>query len=325
MKSILLPLLSLLLVCTIVYAQDTEVDWRFGFEYIEVEPPFATEGQHDTLQSRLAFITASQQMRGGINTNRIGGGWLGMQASPEAEIDFRKTDAWVQRFQRNGFELVWNLVPNADWSFANNPDCVGEGLAGSRECAPDMEHEQAWFNYVKAVVERYDGDGIDDMEGLQIPIRFYNMQQEIYFSGQGGGDEDEKNGIGFWKDNVDNLVRLHMITYNAMREADPTGTVKLIGSGGWFIDLYSDFPDYPELHGPTVQARLEGDNLFNSTYTKGFDSLVVLVQRLGDDSNGKKCDYIGWHPHSGWKATDQSMKFIRTYAPEKPNTSSRWR
>jgi hypothetical protein len=67
-----------------------------------------------------------------------------------------------------------------------------------------------------------------------------------------------------------------------------------------------------------VQRRIDAENLGKVSYRHGFDSLLYLLGRLGNDSDGVKCDYIEWHPHSGWKATDQSMKLIRRYAPDKP-------
>lgn len=306
---LLLPLLP-----NHLYSQTA--DWRFGFEYIEIEPPFATEAQHDTLMARLAYAAAPQQKLGAINVNEIGGGWNGMQPNENAAINFTNTDSWVRRLQRNGFELVFNLTPNAPWSQVGNTACI-DGF-GNDECAPDPAHEPHWRNYIKALVERYDGDGTNDMPGLKIPVRFYVMMQEAYFGGDGKGDQGEAQGNGYWEDNMVNLIRLHRITWEAMREADPTGQTKLVGSGGLFFDLYSDFPDYPAVDGPTTQARLNGANLGKSIYRHSFDSTIFLMQQLGSDVGGVKCDYIGWHPHFGWQATDQSLKFVRTYAPNKP-------
>lgn len=291
-------------------------DWRFGVEYIEIEPPFATEAEHDTLMARLGYATGAQGKRGAINVNEIGGGWNGMQPTETAPINFTQTDRWVQRLQRNGFELVFNLTPNAPWSQVGNTACI-DGF-GNDECAPDLAHEPHWQNYIKALVERYDGDGINDMPGLVIPVRFYVMMQEVYFGGDGKGDQGEAQGAGYWEDNMVNLIRLHTITWKAMRQADPTGQTKLVGSGGLFFDLYSDFPDYPAVDGPTTQARLNGANVGKSIYRHSFDSTIFLMQQLGSDAGGVKCDYIGWHPHFTWQATDQSLKFIRKYAPNKP-------
>ena len=288
-------------------------DWRLGFEYNELPPPFTSEASHDTLLSRLAFVLNAQQT-GSINVN--GNGWAAMQPNESSPINFNEADGWIKRFQDANFEMLFYLTPNTAWSQTDNSSCI-DG-PGDDECAPDTNHLQQWLDYVKAVVERYDGDGVNDLPGLVKPVHFYVMPQEVSFSGGGGGDADDANGVSFWDDNMQHLIELHRLTYESIQDADPTGNSKLVGSGGWFFDLYSDFPDYPAIEGPTVQARLNGQNLFGSIYQKAFDSLKVLLLGLSDTTGGIKCDYIGWHPHSGWKATDQSFKFIKTYAPSLP-------
>lgn len=297
-------------------------DWRFGFEYNETDPGFwgITEQTHDSIQHNLGEVTRNQSVRGGININSIGGGWEGMQSGPGAAIDFSNTDSWVQRLQRNGFELVWNLEPNATWSFANNPDCIIPPGLQIPECAPDSNHWNDWYHYVRSIVERYDGDGDSDMVGLQKPVRFYIMEQEIYYGGAANGiagDSGEAAGYGYWEDNVHNLIRLHEVAYQAMHDADPTGNTKLVGSGALLFDLYGDFPDYPNTNGAITQSRINGNNLMSASYAHGWDSLAWMLTQLGTDTPLKKCDYIGWHPHINWKSTDQAMKLIKLYAPGK--------
>ena len=288
-------------------------DWRFGFEYDDLPAPFTSEENHDTLLSRLSYVSAAQQTSA-INVN--GNGWAAMQPNETSAIDFNESDGWVKRFQDANFELMYYLTPNTSWSHSANNECI-DG-PGDDECAPDDDHWQDWIDYVKAIVERYDGDGVNDMVGLVKPVRFYILPQEVCYAGNGGGDADDADGIGFWDDNMQHLIKVHKVTYEAIHDADPSGNSKLVGSGAWFLDLYSDFPDYPDIEGPTVQARLNGQNLFGSTFQKGFDSIKVLLQGLADTSDGKKCDYIGWHPHTGWKSTDQSFKFVKSYAPGYP-------
>lgn len=307
-------ILFLLPPSPILHAQG--IDWRFGIEYIEIEPPWASEAQHDTLLSRLAFVTASQQSRGGINVNGLGGGWRTMQPTESSAISFTNTDAWVRRLARGGFELVWNLELYPEWASVGNIDCIdGPGLD---DCAPDYDHMDDWYRFVRAVVERYDGDGVDDMPGLVYPVRFYVMPQEVYFAGQARGDAGEAAGDGYWDDSNQNLIRMHREAWRAVHDADPTGSSKLVGSGGWLLDLYSDFPDYPEIDGPTVQQRLNGDNLRGTPYPIGFRKLGELLDSLNNDAAGQSCDYIEWHPHSGWRSSDQSLRFLRAHAPDKP-------
>ena len=319
MKKIYLFLFSFFPLLTISQIPD----WRFGFEYNETDPGFwgITEQTHDSIQHNLGEVTRNQSVRGGININSIGGGWDGMQSGSGAPINFSNTDSWVQRLQRNGFELVWNLEPNATWSFVNNPDCITPPGLQIPECAPDSNHWNDWYHYVRSVVERYDGDGDSDMTGLVKPVRYYIMEQEIYYSGAANGiagDSGEAAGYGYWEDNIQNLIRLHEVAYQAIHDADPSGNTKLVGSGALLFDLYGDFPDYPNTDGPITQSRINGNNLMSASYAHGWDSLARMLTLLSVDTPLKKCDYIGWHPHINWKSTDQCMKLIKQYAPGKP-------
>lgn len=167
-------------------------DWRLGFEYNELPPPFTTETSHDTLLSRLAFVLNAQQT-GSINVN--GNGWVAMQPNESSPINFNEADGWIKRFQDANFEMLFYLTPNTAWSQVYNEACING--PGDDECAPDSAHLQHWIDYVKAVVERYDGDGVGDMPALMKPVHFYVMPQEVSFSGGGGGDADEANGVSF--------------------------------------------------------------------------------------------------------------------------------
>jgi len=288
---------------------------RFGFEYNEAEP--WDQAKHDTLLSRLGRITQS----GDINVNALAGGWMGMQPAPDDPVDFSVTDAVVKVFGRYGFSLTWNLYPNAAWAFPNKQACRPDTVLGipvyAKHCAPESSYESHWTDYIKSIVERYDGDGSEDMPGLEIPIRYYVMTGEIKFGKTGKGDEE--NGP-FWYDSIDHLLRLHRITYQAIREADPSGNSKLISSGAVLFDLFADFPDYPDFEpaaGSTNQQRLGGQNYRGSLYTAGWDSLEKMLDSFGNDSDGVECDWIGWHPHFSWRVMDQEFALIRAHAGAK--------
>jgi hypothetical protein len=132
--------------------------------------------------------------KGGINVNEMGC-WATMQQNPMASINFESTDNAIKLFQRHGFSLTWYWLSDAPWAFPNKPDCQPgtiETPFGERNfyraCAPEPDFEKAWINYVKAIVERYDGDGINDMPGLTVPVQFYIQQGEIKFGiGSKGG------------------------------------------------------------------------------------------------------------------------------------------
>lgn len=310
MKKIIFLALTIIMLA-VVPVTHAQVEGRFGFEYNEIEP--WDDPKHDSLLSKLKEVTGP----GDITVNALGGGWRVMQPNPEADIDFTTTDQIVQLFGRYGFSLAWNVWPNAEWAFPNKPNCQPSQFP--RACAPEPEFEQHWINYIKEIVERYDNDGVDDMPGLQQPVGTYIMTGEVKFAKNGLGDESEGP---FWFDTIDNLLRFHQITYQAIKEADPTGNSKVISSGAVLWDLYADFPDYPEFDpldpNSAIQRRLNGENFKGSTYTAGWDSLKKMLDSFGNDVDGIEADYIGWHPHFSWRIIDQEFQFIRAHAQDKP-------
>jgi len=310
---------------------NAQVDWRFGFEdtWAILRLPWwvvgsLTSAQKDTLLCKLEIVTEKQKAGGDINFPFVT--WGEMQPYSGADIKFReKSDPIVQLLQKHGFSVLWNLRIKADWVSVDNPDCYGLG-----DCAPDTAHEDDLYNYIYAIVERYDNDGFMDMgyetpddptDDLELPIQFYLMIGEIEFAGAtpqpepGYGDEARNH---FWTDSIENLLKTHRIIYQAIHDADPSGYSKLISSGGVFFDLYSDFSDWPEIEGPKVQARLNGANNHNAIYVESYNRLKQMLVSFGDDSDGIECDYIGWHPHMPWREIEQTFTFIKTYSGGKP-------
>lgn len=308
--------------------QAQEVAWRFGFEDTWSQlAGFMSDEQKGMLLEKLGAAVAAQPAGGDININGTAGGWGGMQPSEGDSIDFSQSDRLVQLLQAHGFSMLWNLRINAPWSSENNAGCYNRSTSGN--CAPDEAHEEALYEYVYALVERYDGDGVRDMgyetpgdtsDDLQVPMQFYLMVGEIEFAGatpppDGYGDAADRH---FWHDTIDNLLRTHRIVYRAVHDADPSGFSKLVSSGGIFWDLYGDFPDWPAIEGPTVQARLNGENNHDAVYVESFDRLKQMLTSFGDDADGIEADYVGWHPHMPWRGIEQAFTFIHTYAGDVP-------
>lgn len=138
-----------------------------GTEYVIIEQ----ENRVATLAETLAPIglTAAKPLPENFS-------WGEMQPSPTAAIDFRRLDGFVREFQAVGFsDLVLALKPHSAW--ASN-DYLGKGLFPLRG-GVKTEYLDAYENWVYSVVERYDGDGNDDMPGLRYPIRFYEIGTEF--------------------------------------------------------------------------------------------------------------------------------------------------
>lgn len=134
----------------------------------------------------------------------FGGAWVRPHPGPFAwdwiektkgSFDFSETDDWVKRIQKNNVTLAPTIWPFADWDQAachsstcqvtqvdqfypenkKDKEDISHGIPQSR-CAPC--DYGAYKNFLGKIVERYDGDGLDDMPGLKIPIKYWEILNE---------------------------------------------------------------------------------------------------------------------------------------------------
>ncbi len=100
--------------------------------------------------------------------------WGKMQTGPDEDIDFETFDLFVREYQARGFtELTIALKPHSRWASKD------VRLLTSTNGSPKPEYEDLFQEWVTAVVERYDGDGVDDMEELRWPIRYVEIGNEF--------------------------------------------------------------------------------------------------------------------------------------------------
>ena len=96
--------------------------------------------------------------------------WDKMQSSNDSAINFAPMDTFVTEYQNAGFtQLVIGLKPQSSWAsvdFNTNP-------------TPKPEYQGAFQRWVSSIVERYDKDGLNDMQGLKFPVRYYEAGVEF--------------------------------------------------------------------------------------------------------------------------------------------------
>ncbi len=103
--------------------------------------------------------------------------WQQMQPSPDAQIDFTRLDEFVADFQAAGINtFVLALKPLSNWA---SKDIHLQGSFFPLKGGIKDEYLDEYENWVSAVVERYDGDGQQDMPGLRVPVRYYEIGAEF--------------------------------------------------------------------------------------------------------------------------------------------------
>jgi len=107
---------------------------------------------------------------------------LGKIEMKKGKYDFSQADEVVRKAQAKNLDILATIWPYAEWDqerwgsinrFAEKIDFPE--LPSSRYKPYDM---QAYRKFVKALVERYDGDGIDDMPGLKKPVKYWEILNE---------------------------------------------------------------------------------------------------------------------------------------------------
>ncbi len=100
--------------------------------------------------------------------------WDVMQGGPNESIDFSNLDAMVLEYQTAGFsDIIFGVRHQSTWgSIAATKLTVANPL-------PKPEYQQMYEAWWHTVVERYDGDGVDDMPGLIYPINNYEIGVEF--------------------------------------------------------------------------------------------------------------------------------------------------
>jgi len=146
-------------------------------------------------------------------------------------------DTSIREIQAAGLDLVVTLRTTSRWGV----DVDYEALTAERPNHPwtrfsgpprDMS---AWLNFVRAVVERFDGDGVDDMPGLQRPIRYWQIGNEVRWQ---------------WQGTLDQYQQLLHETARVIRQTDPQARIVLAAITGLRELAHDDFARGPEAQTP---------------------------------------------------------------------------
>lgn len=160
--------------------------------------------------------------------------WGMIERSP-GHFDFNETDRYIKQAQSYGLHILANLQPFAVWDqSACHSDLPSAGPMKEPGFSPtkgkpcDME---AYRNFIVRLVERYDGDGIEDMPGLTMPIKHWEMMNEPEF---------QEEPLIFFQGSPGDYFDTLKVTYEAVKSADPEAFVVQGGMAG-MMEECTDF------------------------------------------------------------------------------------
>lgn len=144
--------------------------------------------------------------------------WGEVEREP-GQYDWSRTDRAVKEAQGHGFNLIVTLWPYAEWdqSRCRTPlpeDRAREFRELGRYRGPPCDLE-AYREFVRRAVERYDGDGVDDMPGLKYPVRYWEVSNE----------PSMQEELTFFTGTPPDYFEILRATHGAVEAADPDATV----------------------------------------------------------------------------------------------------
>ena len=203
--------------------------------------------------------------------------WNVIQPEEGGAYQWDLSDAVVRNAGDAGMRISALIHPFAAWDQDEIPDnCAAVDFAYYDYLAGTPTDWDAYETFVRAVVERYDGDGEDDMSGLTQPINEWEIGNE--YDGTCGGDLNE----------AENLFELTKRSYEAIKEIDPDAVVLNAGAlelnstvrdieGFWeaFFELGGgDYIDIFNLHYNLEKHGIEDSSDFYVESLEFFEGLI---------------------------------------------------
>lgn len=236
----------------------------FGVGYAALEPPGLAPLWAKTGIRTIKLANAQWQFIEPVKPRKVRG-------KSVHRYRWQLSDKMVKEFQAHGFGLQIILRAKSRWAgrkLTNRGlDVAGGGIATT---LPKEAHMGDYADFVRAVVERYDGDGKADMPGLRFAILHYEF-------------ESEAQHAAAWQGTVQEYLRLLRTARKAARQANPR--VKIILAGFDVGDIFDDIPDES-----TVRRRFASlggrDRAFIETTLKATDAYDIIEIHYNRDYTG---------------------------------------
>jgi len=198
--------------------------------------------------------------------------WGYIQEEAQSSFDFDEFDNMVLENQAEGLNILITIWPYANWDQLNRADAANYRVPDDDQFVDAMPRYRgnpvdwdAYETWLTAVVERYDGDGEDDMSGLLYPIRYWEVVNEpdINYS----GDEDLNFHMGEPEDYADLLKRSYVI----IMAADPQAQVLIAAAAGNRADYLNYFRSVLNVSGAASSFHIANIHCISSGSTEDFN------------------------------------------------------
>lgn len=154
----------------------------------------------------------------GIGVVRLSVSWDRIQKSKRG-FNFSGLDSRVRALQQLGIAPFLTFESSADWA----TDRATHGVKNARP-----KDWADWERFVSVTVDRYNGDGQNDMPGLVAPVPYWQVANEWI---------SETNRSGGWAGTTDELRRYITIAYEAVKAKAPDSVFVMGGIAAFNLDI----------------------------------------------------------------------------------------
>jgi len=150
-------------------------------------------------------------------------------------MDWALSDSLILKSLEYNVEPIPMFV-SIDWKMLEDPKIAESDIVRGPYTHPSHypKDKDAWQTFVRRFVERYDGDGNEDISGLQRPVNYWGIEVEF---------------PRIWRESPKKYRDYLRITSEAIREANPNAVITIAGLAGAHFNAFRDgyFPDLEKI------------------------------------------------------------------------------
>lgn len=198
----------------------------------------------------------------------------------KGQYNWGKIDEYVRGAQERDIQILFTVWPFTDWDQETcnshlewQPNSGGKdprdflSLAHRKGKPCDME---AYKEFLRRLVERYDGDGLEDISGLRYPVTHWEIGNEPDV-----GDE-------FFQGSAEDYFEILKVSYTTIKETDPDAKVLIaaIGIHGLEKTDYSKWTNFDTIKLFELGATNYFDIMNGHSYG-GYRTVKEFLEKFG--------------------------------------------
>lgn len=183
----------------------------------------------------------------------------------EGNFNWENLDKQIKKILRHRIKIIFTLRCVHEL-FAPGSEQIDLGYKTVwRSAPPAPEYLEHYKDFVRSVIERYDGDGFSDAIFIKERKNIKHWQIE----NEPGKTPDK--GSNFWKGTASDYADLYLVAYDIIKEADPEAKVALSGFTYTAIKYFTKHGNSFPLEVLRILDEREGDfDIFDFHFYKDY-------------------------------------------------------